>query len=528
MMDIEISKDDFFKPDNVDLHTPIKSKESQDLNQTKLNQNSSCQMHQIQEFIQMWMEMIKKYNDDPDVILMIHQMNEVLQTSDQTSSQKQINFTPKQQNNDENSINSSFKQDMQFQKMNNNIIQLQEEIKNQVCQSPKTIEHGKYFNETCSEIIQQINKTENFDKSKNDDEFGKEFDQCKSKCSGSYQEELPLNSQSLKFDDMKKNRILSFRKQQHVQIEEFKKSLTEMKSVVGTRLQREITIFKEDVLSEHSKFSKSYSELQEQINTYQEMVCQFTQKIQKLEQIIQDQKQQIEAQQSNSNSEQFIFQLTGFFQNDKTEINNIEDAKTKIMEHIMTQSQQVQGLTKQLQMTQQNNQIMIQRLENDNQLNKNKFGTEKKMLEFQIITLNNTIQQYEINYQQLNQELEQLKLSDQISTNQELIKIGYIQMKQQQQLIYITTKVLQQFINSTIFQLNVVEIIQEQLNQLKLNEEEILKQITNLKGSQESTIEYFNNNKETIQHIIQILCTEYTQVINKIINQRIEFGKQLC
>ncbi|CAK82110.1 unnamed protein product (macronuclear) [Paramecium tetraurelia] len=526
MMDIEISKEDILKPDNVELRTPIKSKQQQLVNQTKKNQTSPYQMHQIQEFILMWMEQIKKYNDDPDVILMMHQMNEVLQTSDQASSQKQFNYTPKQQNNDESSFNSNFKQDM-LQKMNDRVMWVSEEIQNQVCQSPKTVEHGKYFNETCSEITQQVNKKELEFQNKNDDEFCKEFDQCKSKFSGS-----PLNLQSHKksgkFDDANINQVLSFRKKQQKQIKEFKNSLTEMKKVVGYELQKEITIFKEDFLSEHSKFSKSYSELQDQVNTYQEMFSQSTLKIQKLEQIIQDLKQQLEAQQSDSNSEQFIFQLAGFIQSDKIENNNIEDAKTKIMEYIMTQSQQVQGLTKQLQMTQQNNQIMIQRLENDNQLNKNRLGTEKQMLEFQIMTLNNTIQQQDRNYQQLNQELEQLRLCDQMATNQELVKKGYIQMKQQQQLIYIAATILQQFINSTVFQLNVAETLQEQIKQLKLNEEEVLKQITTQKEFQETTMDYFNNNQETIQHVIQILCTEYTKVINNIINQRIELQKQLC
>ncbi|CAD8141161.1 unnamed protein product [Paramecium octaurelia] len=525
MMDIEISKEDLLKPGNVELNTPIKSQQQQKLNQTKKNQTSPYQMHQIQEFILMWVEQLKKYNDDPDLILMMHQMNDVLHSSDQTSSQKQFNYTPKQQYNDENSVYSNYKQDI-LQIMNDRVMCVSEEIQNQVCQSPKTVEHGKYFNETCSEITQQVNKKEREFKNKNDDEFCKEFDQYNSKFSGS-----PLNSISLKksrkFDDVNINHILSFRKNQQEQIKQ-KNSLTEMKKVVGQKLQREIPLFKEDVLSEDSKLSKSYSELQDQVNNYQEMCCKSTLKIKKLEQIIQDQKQQLEAQQSESNSEQFILQLVGFFQGDKIEIDNIEDAKTKIMEYVMTQQQQVQGLTKQLQMTQQNNQIMIQRLENDNQLSKNRLGTEKKMLEFQIMTLNNAIQQQERNYQQLNQELEQLRLSDQIATNQQLVKIGYNQMKQQQHLIYIAATILQQYINSTVFQLNVAGTLQEYIVQLRLNEEEVLKQITNQKEFQETTMDCFNNSQETIQHVIQILCTEYTKVINNIINQRIELQKQLC
>ncbi|CAD8058436.1 unnamed protein product [Paramecium sonneborni] len=526
-MDIENSKEENL---GKDQERSLKLQESQDFHDNKMFENSPCCIHQIQKQIVFWVEIIKKYNEDPDVIIILHQMNEILQKSNQTSSQKQFNFTTKQSNFDDQSLNHSFKQDM-FQKMNENIILLQEEIKNQACSSPKTIEHGKYFNESCSEIIQQFNKIYVV----KNDQIDKEFDQSKSKFSGSNYEEPHQNTlseidkQSYQFDFKKKKKIFSFKNKQHIHLNEFKKSLTDIKTVVEQRFQREISIFKDDILSEHSKFSNSYSELQEQVNIYKEMIHEFQFKIENLEKIIQTQSQEIENKKSSfKNYELYIQQLARFFQNDENYIENIEDAKKKIMDNIQNQKQQVQSLSEQLQMIEKNNKIMLQLHENENQLNKNQFETEKKLLEYQIINLKNSQNEKERNYQQLVQELEQLRYSDQIQLNQELIKIGEIQMKQQQQLIQIAVKVLQQFINSTAFELNVAQNLQEQQNKIKQSEKEVLIYINDQKCSQKSIIEHFNDIQENIQKIVQILCSIYKKVIEWIINQRRELEIEQC
>ncbi|CAD8060298.1 unnamed protein product [Paramecium sonneborni] len=508
-MDIENYKEDYIRKNNFDQHTPIKSKESQDQQYNKMIQNSPCCMRQIQELIVFWVEIMKKYNQDPDVIMILHQMNEILQTSNQTSSQKLFNFTPKQSNIDDQSFNNSFKQDM-FQKMNENIIQVQEEINNQACLSPKTIEHGKI------------------------DEIQKELDQNKSKFSGSNNEEIPLNTQSeyikqsYQFDDQKKKRVLSFKKNQNIQLEEFKKGLTDIKTVVEQRLQREISIFKEDLLSEHSKFSNSYSELQEQINTQQDKILKFQLQIENYKKIIQDQSEELERRQSYQNSEQFIQQLVRFFLNDENEIQNIEDAKTIIMENIMSQKQEVLRLSKQLLMIEQNNKIMLQHHMNENQSLKNKFGAERNLFEVSIINLKNSLDQKERTYQELVQELEQIRLSDQVALNEELVEIGHIQMQQQSQLVYLALKLLQQYINASSFELNVAQILQQQLNQLKLSEDAVKSQIKDSKGLQEDNLQYFKDFNERIKEIVQLLCNIYKKVIEWIINQRRKLEEELC